>query len=81
MYNDKNNKFQPIKWEDLYLNHSTIENDYFDLFFQPLKDKALQFFRKNKLQENEILLEIGCGNGLMLKIFDDLGFVFQRLKE
>src|ERR1039458_4314614 len=72
---NNNNKFKPIKWEDLYLKHSTIGNDYFDLFFQPLKNKAVQFFLNSKQQENEILLEIGCGDGLMLKIFDDLGFV------
>jgi ubiquinone/menaquinone biosynthesis C-methylase UbiE len=75
MNNIKKDKFKPIKWEDLYLNHSTVENDYFDLFFQPLKNKAMQFFLNNKQQENEILLEIGCGNGQMLKIFNDLGFV------
>jgi SAM-dependent methyltransferase len=75
MNNNKKNIFKPIKWEDLYLNYSTIGNDYFDLFFQPLKKKAIQFFLKSKQQKDEILLEIGCGNGLMLKIFDDLGFV------
>jgi SAM-dependent methyltransferase len=75
MINSKKNKFKPVKWEDLYLNQYKIENDYFDLFFQPLKNKAIQFFLKNKQQENEILLEVGCGNGQMLKIFNDLGFV------
>ena len=75
MINNKKNKFKPVKWEDLYSKRDKIENDYLDLFFQTLKNKAIQFFLKNRQQENEILLEVGCGNGQMLKIFNDLGFV------
>ena len=35
MINYMRNKFKPVKWEDLYLNQSLNEVDYFDLFFQP----------------------------------------------
>ena len=67
-------KYKIQKWEDFHKDSLGKKNDYFDLFFKHIKNKAIKYLTKNNIK-NKKLLEIGCGNGQMLNIFKKAGFI------
>jgi ubiquinone/menaquinone biosynthesis C-methylase UbiE len=66
-------KIKIQRWENLYADTTTIKHDYFDLFFRPIKLKAINFLVSDINKDNKIL-EIGCGSGQMVDYFTKQGF-------